>query len=181
MPRIFVALDVDEAVRREAAACQHALAEKVRPVHWVPVHNVHLTLRFLGEVPQSRLGLVEESVRRVARVTPPLHLVLGGLTAFPSPKRPRVLVLDVARGRELLGGLFHRLDSELLARGFAASDRPLRPHLTLGRGAGPLGALPHLAAPKPLEWRVDEILIMESELTSPDPTYHRLVNVPFQG
>jgi 2'-5' RNA ligase len=95
------------------------------------VEQLHFTLAFLGEQPESalaRLGEAAETVR-----APAFDLAIGGTGAFPNPKSPRVLWLGVMEGAQELCSVAEQLRAALRERGFALEDRPFRPHLTIAR------------------------------------------------
>lgn len=185
--RLFVALEPTDLVRRRLAALQaglrRAAGRHAGDVRWVPPENVHLTLRFLGAVPEERLDAVKAAVAEAAAASAPLHLDVGGTGAFPSPRRARVLWAgvggagsEVARLSELVLGL-----GRLLAPlGFPPEERPFSPHLTLGRARDPRGApglAAALAAPSespPAPWRVTEATLFASHLSPRGPTYEAL-------
>ncbi|MBX6362987.1 MAG: RNA 2',3'-cyclic phosphodiesterase [Gemmatimonadetes bacterium] len=130
--RLFVALTLDAAERRRVAEAAARLRESGLPVRWVDAESLHLTLKFLGEVPDRAVGVVEDVVRRVAASIPPFHVGLGGIGAFPDLQRPRVVWMGVQAPPEL-GRLQARLEEEFAREGFAREERPYSAHLTLGR------------------------------------------------
>ncbi len=134
--RAFFAVDLDEGARQAASRAARSLRSASRgPVSWVRPENYHVTLRFLGEIPPERAESL--AARAGAAVAPvePFDLRLGGPHPFPSPRRPRVVVLDLTPEEPLLG-LARRVEEAVVEAGFAAEERPLRAHLTLGRVRG---------------------------------------------
>ncbi len=131
--RVFFAVfpppDVVEALARTVESIR-------RPgdsVSWVKAANIHYTLRFLGELGDSRVAAAgragEAAVVGLARFA----LRLGAPGLFPNPLRPRVLWLGTSEGGDALRLLARSLDEALRREGFAPPDKPFAPHLTLGR------------------------------------------------
>jgi len=153
-------------------------------VGWVRPENLHLTLKFLGQVEQTRLLAIAEVIGSVARSSVPFRLVLGGLGAFPSPRAARVIWVGVPEGAGSLAGLQARLEAELEPLGFAREERAFTAHLTLGRVRGP-GHREQLAAalismPAELlgEMVLDRIELMKSDLRPGGARYSILHSLP---
>jgi 2'-5' RNA ligase len=132
--RTFFAIDLDAPVRRAAAALVRELrglpgGDRVR---WVREEALHVTLRFLGatdpDLVPTLVSRVEERVVAVA----PFRLRLGSPQLFPSPRRPRVVALEL-RPLEPLEALAAAVERGVVEAGFAPETRPFRAHLTLGR------------------------------------------------
>jgi 2'-5' RNA ligase len=93
----------------------------------------HITLKFLGDVPEERLKEISEALERELSGAHGGKIVLQGLGAFPSNERPRVLWVGVAEGSQVLSDLNQRVERALTALGFPREDRPFHPHVTLAR------------------------------------------------
>ena len=126
MPRLFVALDVPDPVR----VILTALRTELEGARWTRPEHFHGTLRFLGDTPDEQVPEIEAALAGID--TPPLALRLDGLTAFPSRRRPRVLVARVTPTDALLR-LQQRIENAVQRLGFEAEARPFRPHVTLAR------------------------------------------------
>lgn len=186
--RLFVALDPPEPVRRRLAALalelRRAAGRHADEVRWVPPENVHLTLQFLGAVPEERVGAVEAAVRGAAAAARPLALELRGAGGFPNARRPRVLWAGLSGELGALEGLVAELGRRLAPLGFTPESRPFSAHLTLGRaregrGApGLAGALVHAAEAGGAPWRVAEVALFESHLSPRGPRYEVILRVP---
>ena len=131
--RAFVALLLDDATRGAVAAQIERLRSLSRAVAWVPPQNLHLTLKFLGEQSETRLGEALGALEETAAGAAPFTIALHGVGAFPGMERPRILWVGVAEGALEARALQSRLDTALGSRGFAGDDRPWHPHLTIGR------------------------------------------------
>lgn len=102
------------------------------PVRWVPVKNIHITLKFLGDVSISNLDVLKKIIAAEAASHPSFEISAGELGAFPSMKRPRVVWVHVGAPHEL-DALQRAIDNETDRLGYPKEDRPFSPHLTIGR------------------------------------------------
>lgn len=130
--RLFIAINLPDSVRPElfqAAAPLHRAAPAVR---WVQPETLHITLKFLGEVPDQRLSSIVQALRSTASAATGFPLHLGGVGAFPNLRRARVIWLGAGGGSALLN-LQTNLDAELEPLGYPREARPFHPHVTLGR------------------------------------------------
>lgn len=180
--RLFVAVLLAEEVRRGLARALNALRAAGGPVTWVAADNLHLTLKFLGEVPESGLDGVLTATGRAAARAARFDLELAGVSAFP-PRRPRVIAAGASDRPATLAGLAASLEDELAALGVPREDRPFRAHITLGRLKGPPGA--RLGAAIAGMGRtgfgvqpVSEIALVRSRLTSTGAVYAPLEEFP---
>jgi 2'-5' RNA ligase len=157
------------------------LAATGAKVSWVQRHNLHLTLKFLDEVPLESLPQVIAAVQKAAAALEPFELEIRQAGAFPSASRPRTLWLGTGQGSEPLGKLHAALESELKPLGFPKEHRRFAAHLTLGRVRGPGPELHELA---PLiqenaefsagQFPVAELVVFSSQLTPQGPIYEAL-------
>jgi 2'-5' RNA ligase len=184
---LFVALEPPEPVRRRLAVLadelRHGAGRAGDEVRWVPPENVHLTLQFLGAVPEERVAGVEAALRDAAAGARPLSLSLHGAGGFPNARRPRVLWAGLEGDVAPLADLVRDLGARLAKLGFPPEDRPFSPHLTLGRardarGApGLAGALARAARIEPTPWRATELVLFESHLSPRGPRYEAIARV----
>jgi 2'-5' RNA ligase len=132
--RIFIAIDLLPEIRRWLGNAQLGLQSAVPAgtVRWVEVGGIHLTLKFLGEIPAGRIDAVRGAMDRSREGVQPFSLTVEGVGCFPNIVRPRVVWAGV-RGEPLLGDLQRRLEDNLQAAGFQKELRAFSPHLTLGR------------------------------------------------
>jgi len=188
--RLFIAVELEPSVRREAAAAGVRLAAALRrglpggraDVSWVRPDNLHLTLRFLGEVEESEaLALVRRFPEPFA--VEPFEIELCGVGMFPSSGSPRVVWIGMTVGREELSALAAQVDNRLASWGFARETRPFQAHLTLGRCRQPLGPrardlLTGVITSPVGRSRVDRLVLFESRLTAGAATYVRQAVAP---
>jgi 2'-5' RNA ligase len=138
--RCFVAVLLPERVRAGLAAVCAELRGQTRGLSWVRADNLHLTLRFLGEVEPAMLPHVQEAVTDAASAVAPFTVSLDGLGGFPPGRAPRVLWAGVSTGGEEMMALHTGLETALAARGIPRESRPFHPHVTLARARDPRGA-----------------------------------------
>ena len=133
--RAFIAIDLDPEIKSVLNALVHGLKATRADVRWVGVGGMHLTLKFLGPIEESRAIRIRGIMDDVGRRHAPLPLRLEGTGAFPADRDPRVLWAGVAAEPGLLA-LQEDLDAALEADGFEREKRAFSPHLTLGRVKG---------------------------------------------
>ena len=131
--RAFVAVDVDARLRQQVARVQNALGPAVSGAKWVEPRLCHLTLKFLGYVPEPQLGDIAAACRRAAGGNRPFELRFRGIGGFPRLRGARVLWMGLEHGEAPLRELQAALERELVPLGFPPEDRPFSPHLTLAR------------------------------------------------
>jgi 2'-5' RNA ligase len=124
---LFIAIDLPAPVRDQLTA----LYEPVRGFAWTRPEQLHLTLRFLGEVEVALRATLEAALARVA--VEPFVLPVGGLGGFPPRGPARVLWIGVGHGHPRLHQLRQQIDDALLGAGLALDVRSFQPHVTLGR------------------------------------------------
>jgi len=132
--RAFIALEIpasiQDAIQQQTAGLRKAANSSW--VRWVPARNLHLTLKFLGDVSTSNLQFVTQMLTREASQHPGFSLQLGGLGSFPSSRRARVIWIGIHAPAEL-ETLQRGIDSAAARLGYEAEERPFSPHLTIGR------------------------------------------------
>ena len=189
--RLFVALEPTDPVRRRlattAADLKRSAGRAADEVRWVQAENVHLTLQFLGAVPDERVAAIEAAVREAAAGSRVLSLEVKGAGGFPNARRPRVVWVGVQGDLPALAALVQDLGRRLAPLGFAPEARPFSPHHTLGRaregrGApGLAGALAVAAQGEGAPWRAAEVVLFESHLSPRGPRYEALARAPLGG
>ncbi len=179
--RTFVALELSGPVRTRAEELIAAIDGTAAQVKWVEPHNLHITLKFLGDVHQSQLTDVCRAVARGAAEVPGFELELRGAGAFPTPARPRTVWLGAGEGAQEMAALHERVEAELAKLGYRKEHRRFQTHLTIGRvrGGGPgideLGARLQQHADFPAgRMAVEKLTVFASTLTPAGPIYEVL-------
>ncbi len=139
--RAFIAIDLPPHIQDKLDRVTEHFKQRLpdAPVRWVPASNVHLTLKFLGEVSEANYSMLTEILEVQAAEYGPIEISIGGLGAFPNKRRPRVIWIGVAAPSEL-EMLQRAIEAETTRLGYASEKRPFAPHLTVGRvmrNAGP--------------------------------------------
>ena len=130
--RSFIAVDLDEAsIRERIVTVQRGLEQTRAQLKIVEPEIMHLTLRFLGEVPQATVGKVEEAMDSVR--FPPFEAEFTGLGVFPNPRRINVVWVGIKNGQEQLNGIFQQLEPKLRQIGLPPDDKGFSPHMTIAR------------------------------------------------
>jgi 2'-5' RNA ligase len=132
--RSFVAIELPEEAKKGLASLRRELErDEHRFVKWVDPGGIHLTLKFLGNIPSKRVTEITEAMKKAAQGLSPFLLEISGLGAFPSLKQVRVVWVGVGGELDRLSTLQQNIDSALAALGFASEERPFVPHLTVAR------------------------------------------------
>ncbi|MFH0983460.1 MAG: RNA 2',3'-cyclic phosphodiesterase [Planctomycetota bacterium] len=131
--RLFVAIELSAEVKAALRDTQRALAAFDRAVRWVNSDQMHLTLKFLGEVPDGRVEEICATTASVAGTSSAFEMLVGGCGCFPPKGTVRVVWVGVDEPRGLLATCSTLCEAEYEKIGFAREHRPFSPHLTLGR------------------------------------------------
>lgn len=183
--RTFIAVELPEEVKTRVAEVSAGLSKTGADVKWVELQNLHLTLKFLGEVGQEKIEAVFEKTQHAAAGTKAFQLALESTGCFPNPKRPRVIWIGLSAGKTELVQLAARLENEMASLGFPREDRPFAGHLTIGRVRSPKNLDRLLAAMNGTAFShsgvtVDHVVVMKSDLTPRGPVYSRLKTITLE-
>jgi 2'-5' RNA ligase len=141
--RSFIAIELPEEAKKGLTKLRKELERgEHKFVKWVDPGGIHLTLKFLGNIPAKRVTEITGAIEKAAQGISSFHLEISGLGVFPSLKQARVFWVGIGGEVDTLSRLQQNIDSVLAAMGFAKEERPFVPHLTLARireGASPLG------------------------------------------
>jgi RNA 2',3'-cyclic 3'-phosphodiesterase len=183
--RTFTAVEITKAIRARAEELINSLAGTSADVKWVEPHNLHLTLKFLGDVHEREIAAVCAAVAHGAAKVEPFEVEVRRAGAFPTAARPRTLWLGVAAGTEPIITLHDRVEAELAKLGYREEHRRFQAHLTIGRvrGAGPgiaeLGdRLRQHADFLAGRMTVSKVTVFASTLTPDGPIYDVLGTAP---
>lgn len=183
--RLFVAVDVPQAVKDRLSEVVAAFRERLPGARWTSPGSWHLTLKFLGATWPRLVSTVHDAVAVVAAGRPAFQTRVGPLGAFPSPGRARVLWAGLEDPEGLIVALARDLDSAL-ARHFPVEQRPFTPHLTLARlnpprdlrsAAPELPGFPVASEPFPVE----SLVLYRSHLSPRGAIYEALERFSLRG
>ena len=189
--RTFVAIELSEGIKSELTRVQEMLKEKIATPHlrWVDPAKVHLTLKFLGNVPLDRIQEITAALKEACAGFSPFVMEVSGLGCFPSTNSPRVIWVGVQEETDRLKRLQERVEERLAILGFKPERRPFSPHLTLGRvrkgaRAGArriIGGIVCATSVGDLDqMEVGEISLMKSKLLPSGAQYSRLETIPLE-
>jgi RNA 2',3'-cyclic 3'-phosphodiesterase len=132
--RAFIAIDLTPEITKQLSQISAQLIKPLEdiPVRWVPAGNIHLTLKFLGDVSIAHMEVLKEVLQGEASTHRSFTFSVGNLGAFPNIRHPRVIWVGVEAPNDL-AALQRSIESSMARIGYAPEDRPFSPHLTLGR------------------------------------------------
>ncbi|HEV7744271.1 MAG TPA: RNA 2',3'-cyclic phosphodiesterase [Pyrinomonadaceae bacterium] len=175
---MFCAIELPALVRnlvqRHSARLQEAVPRA--RASWAPAANLHLTLKFLGEIPSASVADLSKAVSLAVSEVAPFSIRLNSSGVFPNYRQPRVLWLGINDLSGRLLELHARLETEAAKLGFAREARRFHPHLTIARlrhpdNARALSAIHQQLEFEPLDIAVKELLVIRSELSSEGSKY----------
>jgi 2'-5' RNA ligase len=181
--RLFVALEIPSAVREDLAALLQYLRAASPRTRWVRSENLHVTLKFMGEVPETKLAATRSALAGV-HSDQPVTVDFHGLGFFPNEKRPRVFWAGIEASPNLktLAADIERVVEKL---GIPCERRPFSPHLTLARFEPPglpeklRSAIRENAAREFGSLRTNQYHLIESKLKPSGAEYTTLESFPF--
>jgi 2'-5' RNA ligase len=178
--RAFLAVELSDAARAAVLEAVEALRRVAHgPIRWVPAENLHLTLKFLGHLPEETLSrLLRALLPRLAKIEP-FRFELSGVGAFPSARAARVLWVGVAEGGSELARLARSVEGAAARAGVARERRPFQGHLTIARLREP-GRVPieRVAGPDRVAVEVREVVLFRSDLRREGARYVPIARLP---
>lgn len=176
--RTFIAIETGKAVRGRLVALQETFMRAGVKAKWVDAENIHITLLFLGEVEMTTIPEVCAAVTDAVQNHAVFPMTIGTTGCFPNIRRPRILWAGVQQGAQEICAIHDEIEEALLELGcYRKEERKFTPHLTLGRLQKEKSDV-DLASilEKHADWqggesKVEEILVMGSELTPKGPIY----------
>ena len=183
--RVFFALDIDEATRGRIVSAADNLHSLPGRITWTKPRNLHVTMNFLGNVPDESIAelcdLAEGVVAGLAlgEVT----FTIGPLVCFPPHKRTRMIWAPVGEGIEVLASLHAALNQALAAGGWRSETRPFKGHVTVARNksADVEAAVRQLPGDELGRVVATELTLYHSVPSPGGPTYSRLAGIPLAG
>lgn len=185
MIRTFIALDLPQAVQTGLEALSKEFRRTGAAVSWSRIESIHLTLKFLGNIPEEQVPRIGEALERIAGDTAPFRLEPCGCGAFPTIQRMRVVWVGVGGEREPLRSLAGRVEAAMAELGHKPEDRPFQAHLTVGRVKGrerlkPLqDLLVARSAFRAEAFDVTELVLYKSDLRPEGALYTPLIRAKF--
>lgn len=181
--RAFIGFELPEKIISYINKIQEDIKGYRFKVRWVRPGNIHLTLKFLGDIDRSDTEKVGKAIAESAKETVPVSLAVKGIGVFPDIKRPRVVWCGIAGNMDSLTRLHKTLDENLALIGFQKEKRPFKGHLTLGRVKEKINSKRLLDAIKAIgglesePFIADQIILFKSELKPAGAVYTKLKTV----
>lgn len=187
--RLFVACEVPEEVKDAIGETIETLRKKSGPaVRWIKPEGVHVTLKFLGEVPVKKLPAVKLAIQEAVVGHSPFELEFSSIGTFGGREGLRIMWVGIAGDVLRLEALVRAVNAALAVVGFEPERRPFRPHLTLGRVRDEIGtrqrAEIEVAVGKTdvpdVSWRTSQVSLMRSKIGPGGASYEVLATFPLR-
>jgi RNA 2',3'-cyclic 3'-phosphodiesterase len=188
--RAFIAIELpasaQETIHKQTTRLQESLGKDL--VRWTPVHNIHITLKFLGDVAAARIGFLKQMLMRELGIRTRFDLQIGGLGSFPNSKRARILWLGLQAHPALLS-MQQAIETAAVRLGHEKEERAFSPHLTIGRVKPNLGPMEFQKIHSVLESvqlgniataSVDSVHLFKSDLKPEGSVYTKLFTAKLQ-
>jgi len=188
--RAFIAIELSPDLRKRLASLEEQLKSSSADVKWVEPKNIHLTLKFLGEIDEKQLGEIAKIIQETADKNKRFFIRLATPGAFPNINFPRVIWIGIDKGDSEIKQIAKILEEEISKVGIPQENRPFSSHITLGRVRSGLNReklvknLENLASNLPQdspEFMVTKITLFKSTLSAGDPVYEALKEAHLQG
>ncbi len=183
--RAFIAIELPQKIRDFLGRIQEQLETSGADVKWVKPENIHLTLKFLGEIDDKKMSGVSEILDAVAKDKDSFQIRISSLGAFPSTNSPRVIWVGISRGDAETKAIAKELEEKIAQIGIPKEDRPFSSHITIGRTRSTLRReklvrglqdLQDNAEKEDLTFNATKITLFKSTLTPKGPVYEVLHN-----
>ena len=187
MIRSFLAIEIPRTILKKIEEVQDDLKSSRADVRWVNPEKIHLTLKFFGNIDESRIDPIVKSIERPTQTISPFSLKVRGVGAFPHLKNPRVIWMGLVDGKEVLVSFQKQLEEELEKIGFKPEERAFHPHLTLGRMKSSKGReelAGRMERHKEEEFgnfQVERVVLFKSDLKPTGPIYTPLREIKLGG
>ncbi len=180
--RTFIAVDVPKEIKMELDKLIASLKSYGPEVRWVRAANLHVTLRFLGDIPQESVPMLAKEIEKNIAGFGQFDISLSGLGGFPNLKRPRVIWVGTGVGEDKIVKLAELVEKSCIDAGFGKSDKQFSSHLTIGRIKFPHGLESVVSKIETMKFetapfKITEVVIFKSDLLPSGPKYTRLESI----
>jgi len=178
--RAFIAIELPCAVKEYLGRFQNKLKTSASDIKWVNPENIHLTLKFLGEIEDKTTDEIKEILETVSCRRLAFYIRLSTLGAFPKINSPRIIWTGIDKGADETKEIAAELEERIAKIGIPKEDKPFSAHLTIGRTrsafnrenlAKTLVALQGEIIQDNIEFRADKLTLFKSTLTPQGPVY----------
>lgn len=178
--RAFIAIELSDQIKDTLAQIQSYLKDSDADVKWVEKENIHLTLKFLGEINEKKLQQIKTVVDKIGKLSKPFEITLKDIGVFPKIGSPKVIWAGLDKGAKESIDIAKHMDEELSKMGFEKESRPYAAHLTIGRVRSPKNK--EALKEKILNFQlsavnfqlISSIALFQSTLTPNGPIYTKL-------
>ena len=182
--RTFFAIEIPEKQKNDIGELQRELKKTGAGIAWVRPENIHITLKFLGEIADDRLSVIYGVAEKLCLSLGGFPIEISETGVFPDNKRPRIVWVGIRGGKTELKGVAEGLEIGLTREGFPREERPFKPHITIGRIKSPQNVPAAMARLREIPFETDrygaaEIVVMKSELKPGGAVYTPLRKIPF--
>lgn len=188
--RAFIAVDLPLEIRQDIQFATSSLRRDTGSlIRWVALENMHLTLKFLGEVPSENVEALTQMIHAQADSFISFDIHLTGIGSFPGPKRPRVIYIGI-QAPAALEAFQRQLESATRRLGYNPEERAFAPHLTIGRVRQHISAddqqkirraIEESTIDSPGTARVNSVHLYKSDLKPNGPAYTKLFSAPLKS
>lgn len=183
--RTFIAIELPEEIKKEIERVQAPLKKTDAYVSWVKPGNIHVTLKFLGEVPEDKIDEVFSGTEQAVKGTKRFTMSLKGMGTFPDIKRPRVIWIGAGSGETELSQMAKRIEGEMEKIGFPKEKRGFSAHFTIGRVKSPKNIEKLMEMVKSSDFQtedivVNQVVVMRSQLHPAGAIYTPLKKIPLE-
>lgn len=181
--RCFIAIVIPDSLKKQIIEMTDLLKKYDADIKWVNPENIHLTLKFLGNTPQSLLTKINDTLNEAVLPYSPFHIKIYGTGVFPNKKHPRVIWIGI-KDSEILINLRNAIEQSISSLGYQKDEKEFKPHLTLGRvrsQKGIMHIINNLEDFKDKDFGtiyVDNIKLMKSDLKPKGAEYSCLYDIP---
>ncbi len=184
--RLFIALPLTKEIEEALGKIIFILKQKSGRVKWVAPKNIHLTVKFLGEVDENKLDEIKKAIQMVAKKYERVNCSLDAVGGFPNLSRPRVIWAGLAGEIENMEKIVNDIEEETFKLGFPKEEKRFKPHLTLGRikesyGLDDLVNYIKSYRMEPMNFQMSTLVLFKSTLTPGGPIYDKLFESKLGG
>jgi len=181
--RAFIAIELNKQIKNRLSNIQDELKRTNADVKWVEPENIHLTLKFLGNIEEKKIEEIKRILEKISQKYARFLIELSTIGCFPKIDYPKVIWVGIEKGKLELSEIFSELEDELKKIGFEKEKRGFSAHITIGRMRSNLNRIRLVEEIKNkkdfprLNSLVDRIILFKSNLTSKGPIYEIIYEI----
>ena len=188
--RSFLAINLDLevvcAIADEQIKLKEAAQQSGAEIKWIPPQNMHVTIRFLGQVTEPMVQAIKDNIEPVTRGFAPFELTAANLGFFPDEENPKIVWIGVDDPGKELSSLYSKVAKTIEEAGFKSDNTPFKSHITIGRvkNAPPNMASELVQQFKQLSFgvsKISDLICYQSDLKQTGADYHKIWRLPLLG